>query len=300
MQGQNLVLNPSFENFSCCPSPTVSVSVDNLACATTWFRADATCSPDYFNPCDGSGIFSSPSNSFGYQSAHSGVCYAGFYTFNKYDPNSSRDYIETQLSSTLLANEMYLVSFYISLANNPQYSTNTIGVHFSSTQINGSGCNIINVSPQVENKLSNALTDTMAWIFISDTLYPDGGEKYMTIGNFKRDSLSDTLFLYSSTGWNSSYYYIDDVSVVDLGPTGVQRHQNDDVKLFPNPVENELSVECRNFEGLLSVKDILGKPVFKSPFSFNAKIDLTDLKPGVYVIELRNDNKIVIRKFIKE
>ncbi|MDO9187033.1 MAG: hypothetical protein Q7W13_13545 [Bacteroidia bacterium] len=64
----NLVPNPSFEQYSSCPSTECGISL-----ATGWYSAGYT--PDYFNGC-ASWPFGAPQNAAGYQYPASGNAYA--------------------------------------------------------------------------------------------------------------------------------------------------------------------------------------------------------------------------------
>ena len=73
---------------------------------------------------------------------------------------------------------------------------------------------LVAVTPQVYNTLQ-LLNDTVNWMKIEGSFIATGNEKYITIGNFFPDSLSDIGFFGTPTSWGA-YYYIDDVSVIDM------------------------------------------------------------------------------------
>ncbi len=209
---QNLIPNPSFEIYSSCPN-----TINQIPLAVPWTNPTIGTS-EYFNQC-GTSLFGVPSNSIGYQYAKNGVAYGGFYTYNAFFPNS-RDYMQTILNDTLIAGRKYCVRFYVSLANEMQYATTTIGAYFSPTAVGSGNYYLLPYTPQVVNSLSNPLTDTLGWILISGKFVAVGGEQYITIGNFNNDGNSDTSFV-GGNGWgnNASYYYIDSVTVVECSDT---------------------------------------------------------------------------------
>jgi len=71
--------------------------------------------------------------------------------------------------------------------------------------------------PQVVNDYDRVLTDTKGWMQVSGVFVAQGGERFMTIGNFYPASQSNVIDLDSLTYLlPGAYYYIDDVSVVCL------------------------------------------------------------------------------------
>src|SRR3972149_1459638 len=95
-----------------------------------------------------------------------------------------------------------------------------MGLYLSKTQIYEPIYWNLPYIPQVESL--NIITDIKNWTLISGEYIAVGGEKYLTIGNFRNDANTqrDTINP-NAPWWNSAYYYIDDVSVycVDSGYT---------------------------------------------------------------------------------
>ncbi|MBT6163038.1 MAG: hypothetical protein HOH92_05000, partial [Crocinitomicaceae bacterium] len=75
-----------------------------------------------------------PNNIYGSQEANDGVCYAGFRAFSK-DPKLSRTYFEVALDSELEKNQLYCVSFDISLSDLSRYAVNGVGAYLSDRKI---------------------------------------------------------------------------------------------------------------------------------------------------------------------
>jgi hypothetical protein len=76
-------------------------------------------------------------------------------------------------------------------------------------------------------------------------------------------------------------------------------------KLFPNPFENEIFLQGLNFtEMKIEIHDILGKRVrffTENQYNDNLKIDLTDLKKGIYILTIHSKNTTyVTTKIIKK
>ena len=80
-EGQNLVLNGSFEQFSGCPD-----WMSQFDSVLFWMNP-STGSPDYYNACD-TGHVNVPNSLYGFQQAHSGVARAGLYVYSDFTANS--------------------------------------------------------------------------------------------------------------------------------------------------------------------------------------------------------------------
>jgi hypothetical protein len=288
----NLVPNPGFENVVNCPT-----GIGQLYNTTDWTNPN-NCSPDFFHQCGtmGSGI---PANSFGSQAAKSGQGYSGFYSFNFW-VNDERDYLQVRLIDTLEANKYYKVAFYVSLADNAQYGISNLGVLFSNNIVYTTQCDLLNYTPQLLNPISNPLTNKTQWMLIEDTLYAQGGELYMTIGNFMTDSLSDTIFI-SGQGWAASYYYIDDVSVTDIGWVGEKELVNEGMRfsVYPNPANSKIIISVKNNTSSsinFTIQNTLGEIVVQGNFYTNEfAIDIAALPKGIYFLRVENMvQKIVV------
>ncbi|OQX98005.1 MAG: hypothetical protein B6I24_06745 [Bacteroidetes bacterium 4572_128] len=78
---------------------------------------------------------------------------------------------------------------------------------------------------------------------------------------------------------------------------------NNKIAFFPNPVKNELNIqffEKRNFKKL-EIKNNISK-VIRTYENINSKffkIDLSDLKSGIYFISFINEENKITKKFIK-
>lgn len=285
IKGQNLVQNPSFEDTLHCPNG------GNQIFNAQYWTNPSTGSPDYLNSCATccGGSIGVPNNGAGSQVARTGVAYGGIYTYNPVN----REYLQNLLLTALIGNHKYLVSFYVSLADYPEYSTNTIGVYFSPNAVSNPTSQILPYTPQIQNKSSNPLTDKNNWMLIQDTLYAVGGEKYMIIGNFEPDSLSDTLNVGPFTGVPSSYYYVDDISVIDYGPMGVQDYNyKSSISVYPNPNMGIFRLQSQQEIGSISIYNTLGELLLQQNIKENAtSIDIASKPSGIYF--LRTDNKVI-------
>ncbi len=207
----NLVPNPSFEQLVSCPNSQGQINLAN-----PWFQpfTDSNgiqqSSTDLYSSCNNGswGI----NNVNGFQLPKTGNSYIGasYYV----GVVTHREYLEVKLNDSLLNNQTYCVTFYVSLADRCNYAASNFGVYFSNDS-----ClhvippdTIIPYTAQVLNPSSNIITDKDNWILIELQYLAQGGENFITIGGFDPNNITTI----GGGNANVAYYFIDDVSVIDI------------------------------------------------------------------------------------
>jgi hypothetical protein len=213
-----LVLNPSFEEIITCPN-----SLSQIMLATGWdtLRSGGGSTSDFYSECCTFSACSVPNNLKGFQIPNNGKSYAGIISATQFSSGLQiREYIQGTLLNTLNNGNSYCVKFYISLSNRSKYSCLSLGVYLDNGQILSAPASapFPLIMPQVLNNLVQ-LNDTLNWVLIKGSFTATGTEQYITIGNFFSDSLSGIQPYQTGTGsflFEGAYYYIDDVSVIDI------------------------------------------------------------------------------------
>lgn len=208
----NLVANYSFELFTICPTVT------NAALPNSWYSAGKVKNVGYVNACNPDPAYTIPTNGGGYQFAKTGNGYIGLNFINGLNQNN-RNYIQTKLLDSLSIGHCYYFEFFVSLGNEGKYGCNNIGLLLTNSAVyvdtishpNG----VLPANPQIINYGNPIVTDTMNWVKVSGVYVAQGGEQYITIGNFKTDAQTSYKQIQPS-GYNGAGYYIDDVSVIPL------------------------------------------------------------------------------------
>ncbi len=220
----NMVYNPSFEEHRECPQYIEALGV--MQEVDAWWQPTGG-SSDYFNSC-GKRECSVPLNKLGYQSARSGEAYCGIYCSRE----QYREYLQTRLKSPLMAGKHYRVSFWVSLSEKSPHAVATLGALFTKECIEDSTLGIVMqretidlgdqgaqsiavyFKPQVVNPRERPLTDTKEWMEVSGEFTAEGGEEFLTIGNFFPFNKSRVVSTRDgNTPLHGAYYYIDDISV---------------------------------------------------------------------------------------
>lgn len=294
---QNLVPNPSFELLDTCP-----YNQGQIYFAPTWYQpvhdgsgnVNTYSSSDYYNAC--SGLMGVPNNVGGFQYARTGNAYAGIFF---YANNATREYLETKLLDTMIAGKKYCVEFYVSLANICTVATDDLHIYFSIDSLLDSSGTLQNipVTPSFSNLNGNFITDTMNWILVSGEYIAAGGEKFMTIGNFFDNANTDTV-----GNGTSTYYYIDDISVIDCGWVGLaELSLSSNITIFPNPSIGIFHVNIKNIsEYEVIVYTLLGEKIdiIATKSTTGLIIDLNNSDEGAYFLRIKSGSTIFHKKII--
>lgn len=226
-KADNWVYNGSFEGHSQCPDHIDATGL--MVGVEAWWQPTRG-SSDHFDPCGGRECLV-PRNKMGVQEAHSGNAYCGIYCSQEH----YREYLQTELVRPLVAGRRYRVGFWVSLAEKSPQAVATLGALLTPERISDSTWGILMQKevatlddgqrqvfstyyvPQVEHAADSPLADTKRWVCIEGELTALGGERFLTIGNFRSFNQSNVVATNTAAGvLPGAYYYIDDVEVVPL------------------------------------------------------------------------------------
>lgn len=209
---QNLVDNGGFESNNGKIKKLGQIDLAEPWTSPTAVRADIFMS-DAKDP-----LIGTKANAFGKEDPKEGENYAGIMAFS-YGNKESRSYLSTKLTQPLKKGMKYCVSFYVSLADVSKYSSNNIGAMLTPKEYKADG-----KTPLIETKTSvlhpdnKVMNQMYNWEKVCATFTADGNEKYITIGNFTKDS--DVKYETNKKPKDvkaqkvGAYYYIDDVQVI--------------------------------------------------------------------------------------
>ena len=219
----NLVPNPSFETCFNCP---------NWGVIGEQFTTNNVILPNWDNPGGGNPdylVCLTPNLQAQNGNAVVGIgTYVSPYMELQY--HNAREYLQCELTDSLIFNKKYLVKFFTMTGvfsnNSPgNFATNNIGLHFSDTLLHTNNEYVISLISQVKYFNNEIISDTSSWTEVISIYEVNGGEKYMTVGNFYSDSETDFLCL--SPFWPAAgcaHMWFDNFSVIPLDsiPGGLQ------------------------------------------------------------------------------
>jgi gliding motility-associated-like protein len=257
LEGQNcpesLTLDPTFADTSGLEGGVVFF--ENLV---YWYSPDST-STDYYhelNNTAGVGQYWTvgvPKNRAGFQWPKEGYSYIGIVVhFDKYYGEYYREYIQTKLKEPLKPCTEYTLSFYVSLADTSSFATPNMQATITKDSIYSVSYNIIDhIIPDYTGP-GYAITDTANWTLLSYTFMAEGGEQYLTIGDFT-SRYDTTVVKVKDFTVELSYYYIDMVELCEV----------------PRPPLNVPNIITPNGDGVNDVFDIQGLYPGSSLYIYN-------------------------------
>jgi hypothetical protein len=232
IHSQNLVPNPSFENYIDCPlCHTFLGAIESAYPWQSTFPLGG--STDYYNTCTFDDCETTIvvglllPNSMR-QMPRTGNGMAGFITFDPADTSGIYDYkeyLQIELLTNLNTNTKYWFSCWVSLFDYSLYAIDKIQAYFSDTLVMFEPS--LNIwlhnqfQPQVSNPEFRIITDTMNWVKVEGSFIANGNEKFLIIGNFV--TWDEVNFLqvrpfpefFSSDTIQKNYYFFDDVAVYE-------------------------------------------------------------------------------------
>lgn len=299
--GQNLIPDPSAEDFVECPTSLGNIDVYT----SSWQSFRGT--PDFWHSCstnEGLGW----NNSLGFQEPRTGEGYLGLLTFSKSTPNV-REYLGVELSIPLSIGQVYYLTFYVSRAhqlNTLNAATNNIGALFLIEN---------DLNPEEQGPTPNFATfneieiveDTINWVEMSYQFIADEAYQFLAFGNFFDDDLTDTLRIGGEpTGEITPYYYFDDFCLT-TSPNGcdftnsTQDRKSVVLSIYPNPCANKLHVKqdvpIEKLEIYSPTGVLLEKRIFKGNYRAELSIDLPG---GLYFLTVYSKQRKITKRFVVE
>ena len=211
LDAASLVVDGGFESRKFCPT---DFNQQRLRSLDHW-KQIAEGTPDHFVTC--SPMAGVPGNRFGEEPALEGEAYGGVVLFSR--PKwRYREYLTTELTRSLAPGEWVCLSLWYSSAEKAGVVADGLGGLLSVEPPKGERDFALELDPQMANPNGHFLEVTDGWVNLSDAVQAEGGERWLTIGNF--DARGETRLALSAdaprdaSDW--AYVYIDGVEVVPV------------------------------------------------------------------------------------
>ncbi len=310
---QNLVPNPSFEEYTGCPDDAYQM---NYVVYWKTYRS----SPDFYTAC-GTSIpaehpfsFSTPSNGAGYQVPASGNSYLGliFYSAGQIKSN---EMVGCDLVEPLQIGVRYYVSFkvawtYIGWIRTSYGANNKIGAKFISDAYTPPPNSDVLIDNYAHIYTDSVVSDSVNWTQIYGSFVADSAYKQIVIGGFF-DNQHVSINVVDPLG-SHNYYFLDDVCVSTDSqycrsysyPLGIPENLPINFQVFPNPVADYLIISNNSSISQYNVEiyNALGQIAFGETGVVEKKktIPTNTLSSGVYTAVIKSGIHFFTHKILKQ
>lgn len=222
LHAQQLVKDPGFEALQYCPA-----GISGMGNAVFWYSPSLG-TPDLFNKCAWPrSQVSVPKNICGKQKPFDGNGYGGMILY-EYQYWDYKEYLQTELTTPLRKGATYRLAFNISLADNSMYVIDKIQAYFSKNMVfHRAHTTMSQVTPQItfEGPDKGYFTNKKDWVTLSYEYVAQGGERFLTLGNFIPDKYGKRKQVKKGTDVSSAYYFVDGVSVELIKPSDLPEEE---------------------------------------------------------------------------
>ena len=304
-QAQNLVPNPSFENYTdafcgiLIPTDFNQIMIDWVN--PTWAAPQLffTNIADSCHNLQPHNQYTGPIGIKGSQLPRTGNVMAGIHAYTIPGFNQ-RAYLQVELNSPLIVGNSYVIEFFVSLADSIEYAVDKVGAYLSTNPISSANYTYMDYTPQV---ISDGFMDNSDnWESISDTIIALEAYTYLTIGNFYNDVSTDTQpnpLSSGGVGAYGSFYFIDDVRIEEITPVGIGNAEDESFLIYPTLISDVLNLKIP-FKSSIEIYNSIGQLVYSQPAErgFNT-INTSAFSGGVYIISVRDGERVLTRRIVK-
>src|SRR3989339_330711 len=297
-QVENMVLNPSFEDYETCPQG--STHMDQSHKLIPYWTYPSLTTPDYFNVCS-SGEVKVPDNFAGYSMPKTGKGYMGAILSGT--DRDFREYIEGTLKSPMVKGQKYCISFWYRLASGSKFAVDQLSVYFTPEKIANDNTTFLSYPAQLNNREGLFLDNVEDWKQFCQVFTAQGGESFFLVGNFKNYDNTNYVVTGKETknkkGKAYAYYFFDDFEIrplVDCNvcacvPKGMETVVIDSTYTGGlDPVTGQID-KIEN-DGIISLGISGGTPPYNIIWSHGVtnQQKLTRLPAGEYTFEVTDQN----------
>ena len=312
-QAQNLLPNPGFEETDSCKLGLGFRFPEQGP--LHWFSSNGT--PDYLQGCLNYGAANGlPMNAFTFQEPLDGESCVGMFSYYQNGNSQQREWVMVELLEPLVPGQTYYGSFYANagFGGNAQYpqiwlASNNIGMLFTMQARQWDFPDPFPPYPNMAHVVrSEILADTVGWTLVSGSFVADSAYRFVMIGNFFTNPLTDTLH-FAPPGddpwlWFPRGYTLIDKACVSASPngcdlaSGLVSPPTEGLVLFPNPAVDELVLHnAITSEGVIT--DAIGRVVWAGRISGNTwRLQIADWPRGLYTLQMGSTEGIRSFKFM--
>jgi hypothetical protein len=300
------VPNPGFEETDSC---TFGLGLGELH---HWYSAYLT--PDHLQSCLPYGSANGlPWNIWTYQQAFEGNSCVGIFTYDDHSGQEWREWLMVPLLDTMVPGQTYYCSFRANAAFGGDIpnqmiwlASDNLGMLFTTYNRQWLWGDPYPLAlNQAHILYPEILSDTLGWTLVSGSFVADSAYTYLMIGNFFKNTLTDTLHLApEGPNWKAYGYTLVDAVCVSPNAAGCELSQGVEELarttpfVYPNPASDVLVIG--NAAGSAGVMlDMLGRRVWNGRVDHDRfAVDVGSWARGAYVLQVHGVRGVQIVKFV--
>jgi len=210
----SLIVNGSFENLS------KKIKEPGQVSAATYWTSPTDAKADIFEAGAKLADYGTPKNIYGDADPFQGKAYAGL-NFYGAKGDAPRQYLQQRMNQRMEEGKAYCVKMHVLLSMMAKYSCNNIAIYISEKAITQKDIDSGYIQPQIIHSQNKIFDDMYEWQAICQSYIAQGGEEFITIGNFAKPENTQTEKVKKPKGAvgtqaKGAYYYIDEVSVMNM------------------------------------------------------------------------------------
>lgn len=93
---------------------------------------------------------------------------------------------------------------------------------------------------------------------------------------------------------------IEDYAVYATLASGIENNNIKSINVYPNPADNILNIVSGMDDQEVYLVDLFGKEILHTNFDKSTQLDITMLSSGVYILKIKSNDGIIVRKFEKK
>lgn len=254
-------------------------------------------------------------NFFTYQEPFEGNACVGMYTYHQNDQAEYREWIMAPLQEPLMVGQTYYCSFRANAAfgGNAEYpqiwlANDKVGLLFTMQDHPWAVGDPYPVPPDHAHiTYPQILADTVGWTLVSGSFVADSAYRYVMIGQFFSNALTDTLHLAPQGDpwfWFPRGYTLVDAVCISASPDGCDLGQGVEEEadpvpyVYPNPATDALVIG-HAAGGDAIVLDMLGQKVWDGRVECDRyALGVAHWPRGAYVLQVRGRSNVQVVKFV--
>ncbi|WP_152285998.1 T9SS type A sorting domain-containing protein [Flavicella marina] len=203
------------------------------------------------------------------------------------------------------------ITYAATAKNIVMYSPSDTRPDFDGTKYKFFQIKISNRSSQVNQfRVRGRLVNDGAWFNAIDVAITTDGDGEFTTYDFEIDAanwlntdLSNWQVIFrksdNSEVTDGEHIYVDNILLSDSSTASVNNIDAFDFGIYPNPVNDELTISTEETIESVQVLDLVGKTVISSS-AVNGSVNVSGLKSGIYVVKVNASKGSATSKFVKK